>query len=132
MTEINAAAVKSLRDKTGLPMMKCKEALQATGGDEQAAIEWLRKDRHQGAGKPPGPRDRFRPHRGLYLDWNGPVGAMVELQCESAPVATNEEFIALSQRPGQATGHRQGRQDRRRAARPAVAGKAGKTLRRAS
>ena len=37
MAEITAAAVKSLRDKTGLPMMKCKEALQASGGDEQAA-----------------------------------------------------------------------------------------------
>ena len=44
MTEISAAAVKSLRDKTGLPIMKCKEALQATAGDEQAAIEFLRKD----------------------------------------------------------------------------------------
>ena len=44
MAEITAAAVKALRDKTGLPMMECKEALQDTGGDEQAAIEWLRKD----------------------------------------------------------------------------------------
>ena len=41
MVEIKALAVKSLRDKTGLPMGKCKEALQATDGDEAAAIEWL-------------------------------------------------------------------------------------------
>ena len=44
MSEITATAVKSLREKTGLPMMKCKEALQAVGGDEQSAIEWLRKE----------------------------------------------------------------------------------------
>ena len=38
MADITAAAVKSLREQTGLPMMKCKEALQAVGGDEQSAI----------------------------------------------------------------------------------------------
>ena len=44
MPEITAAAVKALRDKTNLPMMDCKKALEATGGDEAAAIDKLRKE----------------------------------------------------------------------------------------
>jgi elongation factor Ts len=44
MPEVSAAAVKSLRDKTNLPMMDCKKALEATNGDESAAIDKLRKE----------------------------------------------------------------------------------------
>ena len=43
MAGISAAAVKSLRDKTQLPMMECKRALEEAGGDEDAAIDTLRK-----------------------------------------------------------------------------------------
>ena len=43
MAQITAAAVKALRDRTGLPMMDCKQALQETEGDENAAVEHLRK-----------------------------------------------------------------------------------------
>lgn len=95
MAEINAAAVKSLRDKTGLPMMKCKEALQAVGGDEQAAIDWLRKDNVKVQESRIGRETSFG-RMGLYTDWNQGVGALVELKCESAPVAGNTEFIALA------------------------------------
>ena len=42
MAEISATAVKELRERTGLPMMKCKEALQASGGDPEKAIAWLK------------------------------------------------------------------------------------------
>ena len=48
MAEITAAMVKSLRERSGLPMMDCKKALSETGGDETAAMEWLRK---RGAGR---------------------------------------------------------------------------------
>ena len=41
--DISAAAVKSLREKTGLPMMECKKALAESKGDEEAAIRWLRE-----------------------------------------------------------------------------------------
>jgi elongation factor Ts len=51
---ITANAVKDLRDATGLPMMKCKEALAATNGDVNAAIEWLRKQGLAAAGKKAG------------------------------------------------------------------------------
>ncbi len=95
MINISAAAVKSLRDKTGLPMMKCKEALQATGGDEQAAIDWLRKDNIKVQESRMGRETAFG-RMGLHVDWGKSVGALVELQCESAPVASNEEFVALA------------------------------------
>ena len=45
---ITAAMVKALREKTGLPMMECKKALSEAGGDEDKAIEILRR---LGAGK---------------------------------------------------------------------------------
>jgi elongation factor Ts len=95
MVEIKAAAVKSLRDKTGLPMMKCKEALQATEGDEQAAIDWLRKDNIKVQASRIGRETAFG-RMGLYVDWDAGVGALVELLCESAPVAANDEFVALA------------------------------------
>jgi elongation factor Ts len=95
MVEIAAAAVKSLREKTGLPIMKCKEALQASEGDEQGAIEWLRKDNIKVQESRLGRETAFG-RIGLYVDWDAGVGAMVELQCESAPVAANDEFVALA------------------------------------
>jgi elongation factor Ts len=95
MADISAAAVKSLRDKTGLPMMKCKEALQATGGDEQAAIDWLRKDNIKVQESRIGRETSFG-RMGLFIDWDKNTGAMVELLCESAPVAANAEFIVLA------------------------------------
>jgi len=95
MADITAAAVKSLRDKTGLPMMKCKEALQASGGDEQAAIDWLRKDNVKVQASRAGRETAFG-RMGLYADWDKGVSALVELLCESAPVAANAEFIGLA------------------------------------
>lgn len=95
MVEIKAAAVKSLREKTGLPMMKCKEALQATEGDEQAAIDWLRKDNVKVQESRIGRETAFG-RMGLHSDWNSGVGALVEVLCESAPVAANAEFIELA------------------------------------
>ncbi len=95
MADITAAAVKSLREKTGLPMMKCKEALQATEGNEQAAIDWLRKDNIKVQESRIGRETAFG-RMGLYTDWDKGVGALVELLCESAPVAANAEFVALA------------------------------------
>ena len=43
MAEVTAALVKELRDKTGAGMMDCKRALGETGGDIEAAVDWLRK-----------------------------------------------------------------------------------------
>ena len=43
MAEVTAALVKELREKTGAGMMDCKRALGHSGGDIEAAVDWLRK-----------------------------------------------------------------------------------------
>ncbi|MEE1562516.1 MAG: elongation factor Ts, partial [Alphaproteobacteria bacterium] len=43
MAEITASLVKELRDKTGVGMMDCKQALSENDGDLEAAVDWLRK-----------------------------------------------------------------------------------------
>ncbi len=94
MAEISAAAVKALRDKTGLPMMECKRALTEAGGNEAAAIEALRKSGKKTM-ESRSDRETSSGRIGVYASLNPPVGALVELQCESAPVTNNEEFIQL-------------------------------------
>ncbi len=95
MADITAAAVKSLREKTGLPMMDCKRALQQSDGDEAAAIEELRKKGAKTQETRAGRETAFG-RTGLYVSLDPGVGAMVELKCESAPVAKHEEFIQLA------------------------------------
>jgi len=96
MTQITAAAVKSLRERTGLPMMDCKKALLETDGDEQAAVEELRKKGIKTQETKSGSRATSQGRIGLYVDFESPVAAMIELQCESAPVAGNPEFVQLA------------------------------------
>ncbi|MGB1926259.1 MAG: translation elongation factor Ts [Rubripirellula sp.] len=95
MAEITAAAVKSFRERTGLPLMDCKKALQEAGGDQEAAIEVLRKRGQQLADKRSDRETAFG-RFGLYIGSEKSVGAMVELLCESAPVTTNEDFVQLA------------------------------------
>lgn len=95
MTQITASAVKALREKTGLPMMDCKKALAETNGDEQAAIDWLRKRGGQIQSKRSGRETSFG-RMGVYASLEEGVGAMVELKCESAPVASHDEFVQLA------------------------------------
>lgn len=95
MADITAAAVKSLRDDTGLPMMDCKQALQATGGDQEAAKRWLREKGLKVMGSRQD-RETSCGRIGVYVDFAGGKAAMVEVLCESAPVANNEEFVALA------------------------------------
>ena len=95
MGTISAAAVKALRERTGLPMMDCKRALQEAGGDEDAAIEALRKSGMKTMAKRAG-RETSAGRVAVYTDMAAGVGTMVELLCESAPVANNEEFVQLA------------------------------------
>ena len=96
MPEITAAMVKKLRDETQLPMMECKAALAETDGDMEAAKRNLREAGKKFMGKR---QDRTTEEGriGVFASINDGVGAMVELQCESAPVASNEEFIKLAE-----------------------------------
>jgi elongation factor Ts len=94
MAEITAAAVMALREKTGLPMMECKKALQECGGNTEQAVDWLRKqgiktqsmraDRETSCGR-----------LAVYADPAKGVGAIIELKCESPPVAGSDDFKAL-------------------------------------
>lgn len=94
MAEITAAAVKSLRDRTGLSMMDCKRALQAADGNEETAIEVLRKEGAKTQETRMG-RETSAGRISVYTD-GAKAGAMVELKCESAPVSTNQEFRQLA------------------------------------
>jgi len=95
MAAITAAAVKSLRERTGLPMMDCKQALVAADGDEEKAVEELRKKGAKTLERRSGRATSFG-RMGIFVDPDSKVGAMVELKCESAPVAKNEEFVQLA------------------------------------
>lgn len=95
MAEITAEAVKAFRARTGLPLMDCKRALAEANGDEDAAIEALRKAGEKLADKRADRETAFG-RFGIFADVSKSIGAMVELKCESAPVAQNEEFIQLA------------------------------------
>jgi elongation factor Ts len=95
MAEITAAKVKAFRDRTVLPLMDCKRALTEADGDEDKAYEALRKAGEQLADKRAGRETAFG-RFGIYCGSDRHVGAMVELKCESAPVAANEETIQLA------------------------------------
>lgn len=94
MTEITAAAVNTFRKRTGLPMMECKKALQEAGGDEEIAIEILRKAGKKSMEKR-SDRETDAGRIAIFQDPKTGVTAMVELLCESAPVANTDEFILL-------------------------------------
>lgn len=95
MAEITAAAVNKLRQRTGLPMMKCKQALTKAGGDEEAAVKLLREEGIK-TSESGIPRATEFGRMGLYTDMQKGTGALVELQCESAPVSAFDEFIQLA------------------------------------
>ena len=92
---ITAEQVKALRDKTGAGMMECKHALQETGGDEEKAIDVLRKKGLASASKRAG-RATSNGVVGSYIHMGGKVGVLVELNCETDFVARTPEFQTLS------------------------------------
>jgi elongation factor Ts len=94
MAEITSAAVKSLREKTGAGMMECKKALTEADGNEDQAVEILRKRGIATAGKKAG-RVAAEGAVGSYIHMGGKVGVLVELNCETDFVARTDEFQAL-------------------------------------
>jgi elongation factor Ts len=94
MAEVTAAAVKSLREKTGAGMMECRNALTETSGNEDQAIEVLRKRGLAQAGKKAG-RTAAEGLVGSYIHMGGKVGVLVEVNCETDFVARGEEFQQL-------------------------------------
>ena len=94
MAEITAGMVKTLREKTGAGMSDCKNALVEANGDENAAVEILRKKGMATAGKKAG-RVTAEGVVGSYIHMGGKVGVLVEINCESDFVARGDEFQQL-------------------------------------
>src|SRR5262245_28964808 len=94
MTEITAAAVKALREKTGAGMMECKKALIEADGNEERANEILRERGLASAKKKEG-RVAAEGVVGSYIHMGGKVGVLVEVNCETDFVARGEEFQQL-------------------------------------
>ncbi len=93
MAAITAQMVKDLRETTGAGMMDCKAALQATDGDMEAAIDWLRKKGLAKAAKKAGRAAA----EGLVVAATKPgVGVLVEVNSETDFVARNETFQKMA------------------------------------
>lgn len=91
---ITAAMVKELRERTGLGMMDCKRALEATSGDLEQAIEELRKSSALKAAKKSG-RTTADGLLAIKVADDGKRGAVVEVNIETDFAAKNEKFIAF-------------------------------------
>ena len=93
MSEITAALVKELREKSGAGMMDCKKALTENHGDMEAAIDWLRTKGLAAAAKKSG---RVAAEGLVALATAGTTGAVIELNSETDFVARNPEFQAFA------------------------------------
>lgn len=94
MAEITASGIRSLREKTGAGMMDCKSALTEADGNEEQAIEALRKRGLASAQKKVG-RIAAEGAVGSYIHMGGKVGVLVEINCETDFVARTPEFQQL-------------------------------------
>jgi elongation factor Ts len=95
MAEITAEAVKKLRDRTGIQMMKCKEALIHANGDMEKAVDYLRS-KNKDAQVKFAEREAAEGRIGIFIDPAEKIGGIIEMRCESAPVAKSEMFIKLA------------------------------------
>jgi elongation factor Ts len=91
---ISANQVKELREKTGAPMMDCKQALSEAKGDLEQAVVLLRKKGVSVAAKKAS-RVTSEGSVGHYIHAGGKIGVLVEVNCESDFVARTEDFKEL-------------------------------------
>ncbi len=91
-TNITASMVKELRDKTGAGMMDCKAALGESGGDLEAAVDWLRKKGLSKAAKKAG---RVAAEGLIGVALTASKGLVVEVNSETDFVARNDLFQGL-------------------------------------
>ena len=92
--EVNANAVKELREKTGAGIMDCKKALAETGGNLEKAFDYLRQKGLAAAAKK---ADRLATDGAVaaYVHPGGKIGVLVEINCETDFVARTAEFQSL-------------------------------------
>ncbi len=91
---ISASQVKELREKTGAPMMDCKQALTEAKGDMEQAVVVLRKKGVSVAAKK-ATRVTSEGSVASYIHAGGKIGVLVEINCESDFVARTEDFKEL-------------------------------------
>lgn len=89
---ITASQVNALRQKTGISMMACKKALDEAGGDEEKAIEILRK---KGEAKAVDKAERETKEGAISFAKSGNKAVMAKIACETDFVAKNDDFIKL-------------------------------------
>jgi elongation factor Ts len=90
--QISSEDVKKLRDKTGVGIMDCKQALKECDGDFNKAVEFLRKKGVEVASKRSG-RQTSQGIVGSYIHLGGKIGVLVEINCESDFVAKSDNFV---------------------------------------
>ncbi len=129
MAEISAAAVRAFREKTGLPLMDCKRALTEANGDEEKAIEMLRKAGEKLEAKRADRATEFG-RFGHLLRAGQATGRDGRAEVRERPGDAERGVHPAGQRPGPATGHRSGRGDGGRTAGAAFAQQAGTHPRR--
>jgi elongation factor Ts len=95
MSKISASAVKRLREKTQAGMMDCKKALVECGGDEETAVDYLRKKGLASAGKKAG-RIASEGQVYSYIHMDGRIGVLLEVNCETDFVARTDHFKNLT------------------------------------
>ena len=91
---ISAAQVKELREKTGAPMMDCKQALNEAKGDMEQAVIILRK-KGMASMQKKATRITSEGSVASYIHAGGKIGVLVEVNCESDFVARTEDFKEL-------------------------------------
>ena len=94
MAAVTAAMVKELRERTGLGMMECKNALVEAGGDIEKAIDDLRKSGQAKAAKKAG-RTAAEGAVGVAVSADGKTAIMVEINSETDFVARDENFLGF-------------------------------------
>ena len=93
--EISAEQVKTLREKTGVGLMDCKEALKVSGGDMEKAVDYLREKGLAKAQKRVG-RAATEGAVAVYVHMGGKIATMVEVNCETDFVAKTDQFQAFT------------------------------------
>jgi len=91
MANVTAASIKALREKTGAGMMECKAALTEAEGDDEKAVDILRKRGLASATKKAG-RVAAEGLVNSYIHAGGKIGVLLEVNCETDFVARGEEF----------------------------------------
>ena len=98
MAEVTAKMVKELRDRTGLGMLECKNALQEANGDIELAIDNLRKSGQAKAAKKAG---NIAADGAIIIAQDGNKALLLEVNCQTDFVAKDENFTAFAEKVAQ-------------------------------